>query len=115
MNTITNTVKKGINVAVEIKLSNTISNWAKEEVKTHLEFLTKQKGNHLQTPHPENTVDDSNHSASSSTTLANLKDIKDNFEFLPELVHMPQVTYTSHHSHKKPPTKNANLNTQFHL
>ena len=101
MNSITNTVQKEVNVAVENRLSNTISNRAKEEVKRHLEFLTKQQSTQPQPQHPVNTADDSDSSTGSSATLANLKGIKDNFEFLPELVHMPQVTYKSYSSNKK--------------
>ena len=102
MNNITSTVKKEVNVAKENKLSNTISNRAKEEVKCHLAFLSKQPLKDS----PQKIKDESdNSSTSSSSTLINPKDTKDNFEFMPELVNMPHITYKSYHSHKKSNSK----------
>ena len=87
----------------------------KKKVKRHLEFLTKKQPPQTVSQHHIRTTDNSDSSTGSSATLANLKEIKDNFEFLPELVHMPQVTYKSHSSNKKHLLRNVNLNTQFHL
>ena len=70
-----------------------------------MEFLTKQQQIPLQASHPEPSVDNSDDSSGPSQNLAHLKDMKDNFEFLPELVHMPQITYKSHHSHKNTTNK----------
>ena len=86
MNTISSTVKKEVNIAVENKLSNTTSNWGKEEVKRHLEFLTKKQPFQTMSQHHTSTTDYSDSSASSSITLANVKETKDNFEYYQNLL-----------------------------
>ena len=91
------TVKKEVDNAVNLKMGNSIQARAKEEVKRHIKFFSKSPEKKMSQASPDGDPDNSDSSENSSEGKEenSINDSDKDFEYLPELVHLPRITYKS--------------------